>query len=142
MQINGIGTTYLNLQRDELSGTAIVEEWFTFVFLPLLPLGKFLIKPAANGGFHKVQELNWTNNQIALAYLRYWLGDGFFIFGALIIKDISAELFNFSDALNELGTKLALGWFVFFAISLVAKGQWRWWKFGKLSSLPNDELTH
>ncbi len=50
--LNGIGTTLYGQAQKRDDGTYIATQWLAFVFLPIIPLGSYWVKPADNGGWY------------------------------------------------------------------------------------------
>ncbi len=53
MRINGIGTTLLGISKPDEEGISTATNWFTFVFLPIFPIGRMRVKflPHTGSGF-------------------------------------------------------------------------------------------
>jgi len=52
-RINGIGTTILGRQDDDpLTGTHVVTQYFTFLFVPLFAVASYRVRAAPSGGWH------------------------------------------------------------------------------------------
>lgn len=44
MRINGIGTTFLGISKQDENGIATATTWFTFIFLPIFPFRRLRVK--------------------------------------------------------------------------------------------------
>ena len=80
-RINGIGTALLGLRRTDWKDPnfGYATKWFTFAFLPIVPLARKKIRivpsPRGGSGFH-FQELGETSvepHEVILTYLTGWI---------------------------------------------------------------------
>ncbi len=57
MRINGIGVAYLGLEPRRPDGSFWATRWFTFIYLPLIPLGRQRLRVVEQGQDLLIQEL-------------------------------------------------------------------------------------
>jgi len=90
--VNGIGTRYYGRREKGRDGSYVTTEWFTVLFIPLLPLGSYRVWSTGGGGWYLLLAttdriadpvpLNWF--QVLSVYGTYlvigivwWLGGAF-----------------------------------------------------------------
>ncbi len=87
MRINGIGTTLLGVSDMDQEGVATATFWFTFVFLPLIPLRRYRVQflPAQGAGYsyQVISEEKHSISEILKTYLLGWIVAPVLIFGPL-----------------------------------------------------------
>ncbi|MCB8945715.1 MAG: hypothetical protein H6658_18355 [Ardenticatenaceae bacterium] len=94
MRINGVGTTFLGISPMDETGVATATWWFTFLYLPLLPLGRrrvrFLPHKGTGFSYQELERLPLNGREIALTYLTGWLLFPLLMLGpmALSIKEV------------------------------------------------------
>lgn len=62
-RINGIGTTILGHRDDDpLTGTHVVTQYFTFLFVPLFAVASYRVRAAPSGGWHFLGQVPLPQN--------------------------------------------------------------------------------
>jgi curved DNA-binding protein CbpA len=63
-RVNGIGTTILGHRDDDpLTGTHVVTQYFTFLFVPLFPVASYRVRAAPSGGWHFLGKVPLAQSQ-------------------------------------------------------------------------------
>ncbi len=87
MRINGIGTTLLGVSDMDQDGIATATLWFTFLFLPIIPLRRYRVQflPSQGAGYsYQILSLEKRSiPEILKTYLLGWIGAPVLIFGPL-----------------------------------------------------------
>lgn len=89
MRINGIGVTLLGVGPMDPDGVAPATMWFTFLYLPLVPLTRYRVRflPHKGSGFsYQVlshEPLNWR--EVLKTYFVGWVLTPLILFGPLAI---------------------------------------------------------
>jgi hypothetical protein len=89
MRFNGIGTTFLGISPMDEDGVATATLWFTFVYLPLVPLKRqrvrFLPQKGTGFSYQELERLPWNGREIVLTYLTGWVLFPLLIFAPLAL---------------------------------------------------------
>jgi curved DNA-binding protein CbpA len=65
-RINGVGTTiHGNRDADPSTGTHVVTQYFTFLFVPLFPIASYRVRPAPTGGWYFLGKVPYARAQKA-----------------------------------------------------------------------------
>lgn len=87
MRLNGIGITLLGVSDMDQDGVATATLWFTFLFLPLIPLHRYRVQflPSQGAGysFQILSQENHSLSEILKTYLLGWIVAPVLIFGPL-----------------------------------------------------------
>ncbi len=96
--LNGIGTTLLGISTQNERSEATATHWFTFFYLPIVPLKRYTVRFLPHRGssfsYQILAEgpLNWR--EVALTYLYGWLLIPLFIFWpiSLAVREVWQSL--------------------------------------------------
>jgi hypothetical protein len=76
-RINGIGFTFSGVSHPDDKGHCTATQWFTFVFLPIFPVARYLVKPLGRAPFRfQFQTLakeKLVLNEVLQTYLYGWI---------------------------------------------------------------------
>ncbi|MCB9422203.1 MAG: hypothetical protein H6667_20540 [Ardenticatenaceae bacterium] len=122
MRLNGIGLTFLGIAPMDENNETTTTRWFTFLFLPILPLGRSRIRflPHKGTGFSYVElgrePIVWR--EVALTYLFGWI-----IFPALIFWPLVLAVKEVWTGLNL--PQMLYTPFIIFAIVWLIAAVWK-----------------
>jgi hypothetical protein len=117
MRINGIGTTFLGVSELDSDGVAIATLWFTFLFLPAIPLKRYRVQflPHQGSGYayqvirpegHKLADILKT-------YLSGWVLAPALIFGPMILAiRENWDIFNLPEPWYTPYILFSIAWFI------------------------------
>jgi len=75
--INGTGTRYNGYKMTSKPGQATATLWFTFLFIPLIPLSRHIIQPLARQGtsftFHILAKEKLVLSEVLQTYFYGWI---------------------------------------------------------------------
>lgn len=114
MRLNGIGTTLLGVSDMDENGVAIATMWFTFLFLPIIPLARYQVQflPHAGSGasFDILRQDKLVFKEVLKTYLSGWILAPALILGPIIL------------AVRQNWEKLELpeGWYTPYVIFAIA----------------------
>lgn len=118
MQIGGIGFTLLGVGAMDTNAVATATQWFTFFYLPIIPLKRCRVRflPHKGSGFsyqilsHEL--LNW--GEIVRTYFMGWTVAPFVLLGPLVIaiEEVWSGL-GLPAILYPIYSVLSIGWLVF-----------------------------
>ena len=104
MRISGIGVTLLGVSNKQPDGTATATWWFTFLYLPVLPVRRvrvrFLPHKGSGISFEEISDEDRIASEILKTYLYGWILIPLLIFWPLIL----------SIVMNNLAAKLPQPW--------------------------------
>lgn len=92
-RINGIGTTMLGFTDADQDGNCFATMWFTFLYIPILPLKRLKIHRVDEISFLEIERTPIVLNEVLLTYIKTPI-IGFIIFWPFL-------LIPFSDYLRE-----------------------------------------
>ncbi len=114
MRLNGIGTTLLGVSKMDENGVAIATLWFTFLFLPIIPLARYQVQflPHTGSGvsFDILRPDKLVFKEVLRTYLSGWILAPALILGPIIL------------AVRQNWEKLELpeGWYTPYVIFAIA----------------------
>ena len=110
MRLGGIGTTLLGVRPSTGEGESTATEWFTFIYLPLIPLARYRLHflPHKGSGFSYeiLERVPLRGREVIITYLNGWILTPFLLFAPLVL------------AVREVWTGLGLpeSWYIPFMV--------------------------
>jgi hypothetical protein len=98
MRINGIGSIFLGISAPDENGISTATNWFTFIFLPIIPFGRVKVRflPHIGSGFsyQLISKEKLVLREVLKTYLFCWILFPLAIFGpaVLTIKQVWAKV--------------------------------------------------
>jgi hypothetical protein len=118
MQINGIGTTLLGVGSQDEHNVAIATRWFTFVYLPVIPLARLKVQflPHQGGGFsfRIIEKLPFDAGEIARGYFNGWIATPLAAFGPMFFAVSEVwEALGLPEAWHSYYIAATIVWLIF-----------------------------
>ena len=115
--LNGIGTTLLGISPQNEQSEATATRWFTFFYLPIVPLKRYTVRflPHKGSGFSYYilanEPLNWR--EVVLTYLYGWLLMPLLIFWPipLVVREVWLAM-GLPESLNLPFIFVAIVWVI------------------------------
>jgi hypothetical protein len=89
MRISGIGTTLLGVSSMDAESIATATEWFTFIYLPIIPLNRYRVRflPHKGSGYsYEILDREPVNaREVLKTYLLGWVLTPVVLFGTLML---------------------------------------------------------
>ncbi len=118
MQINGIGTTLLGVSSQDENNVAIATRWFTFVYLPVVPLARLRVQflPHQGGGFsfRIIEKLPFNAGEVARGYFNGWIATPLVTLGPMFFAVSEVwEALRLPEAWHSYYIAAAIVWLIF-----------------------------
>lgn len=126
MRINGIGIAWLGVEPRLPDGSFWATTWFTFLFLPIFPLGRRRLKVVEEGQDLVIQELE--DSRLSWASILKTLGFSWlmvpFLVGApmpLLVTEVWIDMLGWSQTGQNWGIGL---WIVWLGVWVLGLSSW------------------
>lgn len=105
MRINGIGATLLGISAPDEFGNSTATTWFTFIYLPLIPVGRMTVRFLEHKGsgfsYTIIKKEKLVLTEIFRTYLFGWILFPLMIFGpAAIVQKGIWETLGLPEAIH------------------------------------------
>ncbi len=130
-RINGIGTWLLGVEKTDHKGVFTATSWFTFLFLPVFPLARYVVKPLKVGGnkmsYQKLGKTKFEWGEVFRTYLCGLILMPLALLAPLpfAIVEVQTAL-GIPTALQPLMIGLAILWLIVFVWKLKDWDENRW----------------
>jgi hypothetical protein len=125
MQVNGCGLTLMGLSRQDTANQCHATVWFTFLWLPILPLRRESIQfqPSSDSGFSYItlERTPLVFREVAKTYLFGWIALPLLVLGPLWGLSFAATQF---DGLSDYRMAMVTVSIVWMAIAVWKIADW------------------
>lgn len=133
MRLSGIGTTLLGVRPSDVESESTATEWFTFIYLPLVPLARYRLRflPHTGSGFsYEILAREPIHaREVLTTYLNGWILTPIVLFSPLVlaVREVWSAI-GLPESLYIPFVVLAILWLIVALWILLDRHEAKYWQ--------------